>query len=290
MSTISMGDAVRDYKGYSGQDASGGHGGIRLDAHYNDLWKYIPLYADENMRLIHCTPDLGWVLNGSQPNGARAGADDGSAMIGDYEVRVDPTSGGVGTLVLSTLGRLQFSTDAGLASSTTTLLFNGGIGAGSAFAQEPYIPTAGTEIRFGCKFQYSDVDMNWVIGLSDSATAPIGSQAEGIQFHKIDGDENVKLLLTVGSSTTQYSLIDKDGASIIIAPSTYYDCGFVLQGAGASAQLHVFFNGRRGVLNAPITGLPTAGMCPSMSIQNGTAAATRNMTVERFHAAQDIVS
>lgn len=125
-----------------------------------------------------------------------------------------------------------------------------------------FVITAGKQAWFKCRFSLSSAtNAAAVIGLQITDTTPLAA-TDGIWFSKAAASTALNLVVEKSSTATTTAV----GT---MADATYVDVGFYYDG---SSSIGVFLNGSK-VASSVTDNLPTAQLCISAAVANGTAAA-----------------
>jgi hypothetical protein len=135
--------------------------------------------------------------------------------------------------------------------------------------------TAGKALWFKCRFKLSNAtNAAAIIGLQVIDTTPL-AVTDGVFFSKPAASTTLSLVVEKTSTATTTT-------AGTMADDTFVEAGFHYDGSNS---VFVYFNGNR-VASSAVTNLPTVGLCVSIAVANGTAAAN-TMTVDYYLASAE---
>ncbi|MCP4573394.1 MAG: hypothetical protein GY838_13645 [bacterium] len=153
--------------------------------------------------------------------------------------------------------------------------------AAAAYRRLPFLPTAGTTIRFGIKAKITEVATTDILfGLTDVELTPFVAISEGIYMQSIGAATVLSGVLENGGAATSTTL-NTDTSTI--TANTYFEAGFVVHGVD---RVDFYMDGVK-TSTTTMTNLSTEPLAPVISFLNfGAGTAGRTMTIERLTCTQ----
>jgi hypothetical protein len=167
-----------------------------------------------------------------------------------------------------------------------TLIFSGGLAA-SAMPTLPFLPVAGSVIRFGIQFKVDDADTcSIILGITDHDTTPIAAAGTGIFLRKLTTDTQPDLVLEKATAETATAMLQADGSTAAaVADDTWHEAGFVVNGV---TSVTGYFDGAATAASA-VTNMPAVAMTVCLALGQSSAAVS-TLTVRRLCCTQTLVA
>ncbi len=199
----------------------------------------------------------------------------GTGLTIAHLVQIDGGSDN-GQVVASSGGRLVLTTN----DADNDAIFLGFWGpVATAVGTLPFLPVAGTVLRFGVKMKILDVDKSDVMfGLANVDTEPFGGVTDGVYLEKIGAAVVFSSVLEQDSTETTTAL------TTTIVDNTYFEAGFIVTGLDT---VHNFVDDEV-VAASAVTNLDDdEPLCPFIAIRN-FGAQVNTLTIERISCTQSI--
>lgn len=152
------------------------------------------------------------------------------------------------------------------------------------FKQETFKLAANKKLWMEINFQVSEAtNLDFFVGLAeaeDLTAVADNMPANGIGFHKEDGDTNIDVSSSDNGTNLQTAAIATLAAATNVRLGLYFDGG-----ATGSATITPYVNGTAGTAISSVTYATMAEMAPLFMVRNGSAA-SRTMTIDFIKVVQ----